>query len=235
MKRIDKLLAELNFGSRKIVRQMIKQKRVQVNGEIIQQVDFKIAETDSLMVDGQWIEHQSFVYYLLNKPKGYLSATEDAKQRTVLELIDESDRRKGLFPVGRLDKDTTGVLLITNDGPLAHQLLSPKNHVDKTYFAEIKGIVSDELIEKFANGLVISKDFTTMPSELKILKSDYISEIQLTIHEGKFHQVKRMFQSIGLSVINLERIQMKSLTLGNLERGAYRRLTTDEIDSLKII
>lgn len=235
MKRIDKLLAELNFGSRKFVRQMIKQKRVQINGEIIQQVDFKIAENDSLMVDGERIEHQTFVYYLLNKPKGYLSATEDMKQRTVLELIDDADWRKDLFPVGRLDKDTTGLLLITNDGLLAHQLLSPKKHVDKTYFAEIQGVVSAELIEKFANGLVISTDFTAMPSELKILKSDSVSEIELTIREGKFHQVKRMFQSVGLTVINLERIQMKSLTLGDLERGTYRRLTTDEIDSLKNI
>lgn len=235
MKRIDKLLAELNFGSRKTVRQMIKQKRVQVNGVIIQQSDFKIAEVDNLVVDGRVIDHQSLVYYLLNKPKGYISATEDSKQRTVLELIAEADRRKGLFPVGRLDKDTTGLLLITNDGLLSHQLLSPKNHVDKVYLAEIQGVVSEDLIEAFAKGLAINETFTALPSKLEILKSDKISEIRLTIREGKFHQVKRMFQSVGLRVIKLERIQMKSLTLGKLERGSYRRLTTAEIDNLKNI
>ncbi|MBS7575942.1 MULTISPECIES: pseudouridine synthase [unclassified Enterococcus] len=235
MKRIDKLLAELNFGSRKTVRQMIKQKRVQVNGVIIQQSDFKIAEVDNLVVDGQVIEHQSLVYYLLNKPKGYISATEDLSQRTVLELIDELDRRKGLFPVGRLDKDTTGLLIITNDGMLAHQLLSPKNHVDKVYFAEIQGIVSEQLIEVFADGLLVSKDFKALPSELEVLKSDTISEIKLTIHEGKFHQVKRMFKAVGLEVLNLDRIQMKALTLGQLKRGSYRKLTANEIESLKNI
>ncbi|MDR1567081.1 MAG: rRNA pseudouridine synthase [Streptococcaceae bacterium] len=232
MKRLDKLLAELNFGSRKEVKEMIKKRRVSVNGKLVVAADFKVSSADTLMIDGKITAHAAFVYYLLNKPKGVISSTKDSQQ-TVIDLIKREDFRKDLFPVGRLDKNTTGLLLLTNDGKLAHQLLSPKKHVEKEYFAQIKGRVTQKEVTQFAAGIKISSDFTAMPSELVILKSAEISEITLVIHEGKFHQVKRMFQAVGMEVVALERIRMKNLTLTQLKRGNYRPLTAAELEDLK--
>ena len=166
------------------------------------------------------VAYAEYEYYMLNKPAGVVSATEDKKDSTVLDLIDEK-QRKDLFPVGRLDKDTEGLLLITNDGELAHQLLSPKKHVDKVYFARIDGKVTEE--EK-----------PTLPAYLEILKSEEISEIRLTIREGKFHQVKRMFHAVGKEVIYLKRLQMGSLVLDpRLALGEYRELTGQELEALR--
>lgn len=232
MKRLDKILTDLNFGSRKEVRKLIKNKQVKVNQMVVRDAAFKIAEADELMVNNKVIEHNDFVYFLLNKPKGYISATED-NSPTVIDLIHSNDKRKGIFPVGRLDKDTTGLLLITNDGALSHQLLSPKKHVEKEYFALIEGMVTEELVAVFSKGIRISPDFTTMPSKLKIVKTAEISEVYLTIHEGKFHQVKRMFKAVGMRVIELKRVRMKELVLDDLPQGEYRPLTKTEVNNLK--
>ena len=169
---------------------------------------------------------------MLNKPAGYVSATTDAKDKTVLDLnIDK--KRKDLFPVGRLDKDTEGLLLITNDGELAHRLLAPKKHVDKLYYAKVEGIVTEEDRKAFAEGVDIGEDEVTRPAVLKILKSAEVSEIHLTIQEGKFHQVKRMFEAVGKKVIYLKRISMGTLYLDeNLKLGEYRALTEEELKHL---
>ena len=166
-------------------------------------------------------------------PAGVVSAREDKNESTVLDLIDEK-QRKDLFPVGRLDKDTEGLLLITNDGELAHQLLSPKKHVDKVYFARIDGKVTEEDVRRFAEGLEIGEEKPTLPAYLEILKSEEISEIRLTIREGKFHQVKRMFHAVGKEVIYLKRLQMGSLVLDpRLALGEYRELTGQELEALR--
>ena len=169
---------------------------------------------------------------MLHKPAGVISATTDAKDKTVIDLI-ESKKRKDLFPVGRLDKDTEGLLLITNDGELAHRLLSPKKHVDKVYFAKVKGVVTEEDQRIFAEGVSLGKGEMAKPSRLEILVSDEISEIRLTIQEGKFHQVKRMFLSVGKEVIYLKRLSMGTLQLDeNLALGEYRPLTEEELKQL---
>lgn len=169
---------------------------------------------------------------MLNKPQGVVSATEDNFQKTVLDLLGDS-RRDDLFPVGRLDKDTEGLLLITNDGALAHRLLSPKKHVSKIYFAHIEGKVTEEDVAAFKKGLVIDEEFTALPAHLKILKSDDISEIEVEIFEGKFHQVKRMFQSVGKKVVFLKRLSMGTLILDStLKPGEFRPLTRAELDLL---
>ena len=186
-----------------------------------------------MFYQGQMVAYAEYEYYMLNKPAGVVSATEDKKDSTVLDLIDEK-QRKDLFPVGRLDKDTEGLLLITNDGELAHQLLSPKKHVDKVYFARIDGKVTEEDRRRFAEGLEIGEEKLTLPAYLEILKSEEISEIRLTIREGKFHQVKRMFHAVGKEVIYLKRLQMGSLVLDpRLALGEYRELTGQELEALR--
>ena len=169
---------------------------------------------------------------VLNKPAGTVTATEDRSDPTVLDLL-KDQRRKGLFPVGRLDKDTEGLLLITNDGETAHRLLSPRKHVDKVYYADVRGKVTEEDVRSFAEGVDIGDEKMTMPADLEILESGAISRIRLTIREGRFHQVKRMFQSVGKEVIYLKRLQMGSLVLDTeLKPGEYRKLTKEEVDSL---
>ena len=194
-------------------------------------------DTDKSMVcfDGREVAYAEYEYYMLNKPAGVISATEDNRCETVIDLI-ESKKRKDLFPVGRLDKDTEGLLLITNDGALAHRLLSPKKHVDKCYFAKVQGKVTEEDVMAFSKGVnigTLEEEEWTMPGELVILKSDEISEIRLTIQEGKFHQVKRMFQAVGKEVIYLKRERMGTLVLDDsLELGEYRELTDEELKNL---
>lgn len=186
-----------------------------------------------MFYQGQMVAYAEYEYYMLNKPAGVVSATEDKNDSTVLDLIDEK-QRKDLFPVGRLDKDTEGLLLITNDGELAHQLLSPKKHVDKVYFARIDGKVTEEDVRKFAEGLEIGEEKPILPAHLEILKSEEISKIRLTIREGKFHQVKRMFHAVGKEVIYLKRLQMGSLVLDpRLALGEYRELTGQELEALR--
>ena len=237
MKRLDKFLVEMSVASRSTIKDMAKKGRITVNGQIVKASDTKIDESaDVVAVDGQVIAFSSTEYFMLNKPAGVITATLDKKARTVLDLLDERTRND-LFPVGRLDKDTEGLLLITNDGDLAHRLLAPKKHVDKVYYADIRGVVTDEHIRQFASGLTLSDGTAVMPGELVILDVDSTagtSSIRLTIHEGKFHQVKRMFEAVGTEVTYLKRLSMGPLSLDeNLLPGEYRRLTDEEINMLK--
>lgn len=232
--RLDKYLADMQLGTRTQVKEFIRKGRISVNNNNVMSPDMKVdTETDFILFDGCNVSYAEYEYYMLNKPVGVLSATRDKNAQTVLDLI-EDKARKDLFPVGRLDKDTEGLLLITNDGALAHDLLSPKKHVDKTYYAKINGQVLPEHILDFKNGIYIEENIKTLPANLKIIKSGVESEIELTIHEGKFHQVKRMFEKIGTEVTYLKRLSMGSLVLdSNLMPGEYRNLTTNEINKLK--
>ena len=237
MKRLDKFLVEMSVASRSTVKDMAKKGRITVNGEVVKASDVKIDENmDVVSVDGYVIAFSDMEYFMLNKPAGVITATLDKKAKTVLDLIDERTRND-LFPVGRLDKDTEGLLLITNDGDLAHRLLAPKKHVDKIYYADIDGIVTDEHVRRFAEGLTLLDGTQVMPGELTVLETDMAkntSKIQLTIHEGKFHQVKRMFEAVGCSVTYLKRLSMGPLELdAALAPGEYRRLTDEEINMLK--
>lgn len=232
--RIDKMLANLGYGSRKDVKALLKNKAVKVNDEIIKDAKYQVEPTvDDIFLYNEKIEYKEFIYLMMNKPPGVISATEDTREETVIDLLQIEDSVYNPFPVGRLDKDTEGLLLITNDGKLAHRLLSPKKHVPKTYFAVIKGIVGEEDISAFRNGVTLDDGYVTKPGDLKILKSGETSDIELTISEGKFHQVKRMFESVGKKVMYLKRISMGPLLLDEtLELGEYRELTDEEIELL---
>ena len=233
MMRLDKYLADMSVGTRTEVKKLIRQGKVAIDGVIQKSPDIKIDEKKQVVTcNEQTVSYQTYEYYMLNKPAGVVSATTDKKDKTVLDLI-ESKKRKDLFPVGRLDKDTEGLLLITNDGELAHRLLAPKKHVDKVYFAKIEGVVTEEDKCKFAEGLDIGDDEFTKPASLEILVSGDVSEIRLTIQEGKFHQVKRMFESVGKKVLYLKRLSMGTLKLDeDLALGEYRALTEEELEQL---
>ncbi|WP_449453837.1 pseudouridine synthase [Streptococcus suis] len=236
--RLDKFLVDCGAGSRTEVKKLLKNKQVTVNGQVEispkQQIDEK---ADQVAVAGKILQHETFVYYLLNKPKGVISATEDDQHRTVLDLLDATARHKQVFPVGRLDIDTHGLLLLTNNGQLAHTMLSPKKHVDKRYRAQVDGIMTQVDVERFATGIEL-KDFTCQPAQLTILSIDEASQtslVEITIREGKFHQVKRMVQACGKTVTDLERLSMGPLILDdNLALGDYRRLTAEELASLEV-
>lgn len=233
MIRLDKYLADMGVGTRTEVKKLIRNGKVNVDDVVIKSPEQKIdTEKQKVSCDGHEVGYESYEYYMLNKPAGYLSATADAKDKTVLDLITDK-KRKDLFPVGRLDKDTEGLLLITNDGDLAHRLLAPKKHVDKLYYAKVEGIVTEDDKKAFAEGVQIGKNEVTKPAVLDILKSDEISEIHLTIQEGKFHQVKRMFEAVGKKVIYLKRLSMGTLKLDeSLKLGEYRSLTEEEVKHL---
>lgn len=236
MMRLDKYLAEMGVGTRQEVKKQIRQGKAAVNGTVVKAADTKIDETsDEVTICGRNISYVSYEYYMLNKPAGVVSATEDRRDTTVIDLIKEK-KRKDLFPVGRLDKDTEGLLLITNDGNLAHRLLAPKKHVDKVYYAKIDGMVTEEDVKRFAEGIDIGaeEEEMTRPAKLDIMKSAEESEIRLTIHEGKFHQVKRMFLAVGKEVTYLKRERMGTLCLDeNLKPGEYRLLTEEEIENVR--
>ena len=215
---------------------MIRSGQVSVNGAVVKKPETKVEQTvQEVCLNGEKVGYESFEYYMLNKPAGVISATEDRSCQTVVDLIQEK-KRKDLFPVGRLDKDTEGLLLITNDGELAHRLLSPKKHVDKCYFARVSGKVTEDDVRSFENGVNIGsleQPEITMPGKLEIITSDEISQIHLTIQEGKFHQVKRMFRAVGKEVIYLKRLRMGTLVLDeNLSIGEYRPLTKEELEKL---
>lgn len=228
--RLDKYLADMGVGTRTEVKQHIRKGQVLVNDEIIKKPEYKVStEEDEVICCGQPVGYTEYEYIMLNKPQGVLSATEDRRDKTVLDLITDCNR-KDLFPVGRLDKDTEGLLLLTNDGKLAHDLLSPKKHVPKTYFAIVDGIVTKEDVTLFAEGFQVDDEFFAKPAELKILEAKDKSEVHLTITEGKFHQVKRMFQAVNKPVLFLKRIQMGGLPLDPaLGLGEYRNLTEEEL------
>ena len=234
--RLDKFLVACAVGSRTAVKNFLKTGGVTVNGKKEKSAKLQINEdTDEICFDGQKLEYEEFVYYMMNKPQGVISATEDPKHKTVLDLLDDLARSKEVFPVGRLDIDTHGLLLLTNDGKLAHALLSPKRHVDKTYLAQVKGIMTDEDIETFAQGIPL-KDFTCQPAKLELVSVDTEKDqslVRVTIAEGKFHQVKRMVAYCGKEVVDLQRLTMGTLTLDEgLKRGEWRRLTKDELKAL---
>ena len=233
MIRLDKFLADMGVGTRSEVKKYIRQGKVKVDGVVERSPEAKIDEKkQQVSCFDKTVGYETFEYYMLHKPAGVISATTDAKDKTVIDLI-ESKKRKDLFPVGRLDKDTEGLLLITNDGELAHRLLSPKKHIDKVYFAKVKGVVTEEDQRIFAEGVSIGQGEMAKPSKLEILVSDEISEIRLTIQEGKFHQVKRMFLSVGKEVIYLKRLSMGTLQLDEtLALGEYRPLTEEELKQL---
>ena len=236
MIRLDKYLADMGCGTRQEVKKLIRSGQVSVDGAVVKKPDTKVEQTvQEVCLNGEKVGYESFEYYMLNKPAGVISATEDRSCQTVVDLIQEK-KRKDLFPVGRLDKDTEGLLLITNDGELAHRLLSPKKHVDKCYFARVSGKVTEDDVRSFENGVNIGsleQPEITMPGKLEIITSDEISQIRLTIQEGKFHQVKRMFQAVGKEVIYLKRLRMGTLVLDeNLSIGEYRPLTKEELEKL---
>ncbi len=232
--RLDKYLADMGIGTRSKVKEYIRKGRVKVDGKVIKEPDLKLNALNSqVYFDSQKIEYEAVKYYMLNKPAGVVSATVDSNCKTAVELI-EDGKRKDLFPVGRLDKDTEGLLLITNDGALAHRLLSPKWHVEKVYYARIRGRITEEDIKKFETGLKLEENFTTLPARLTILGAGEESVVEITIYEGKFHQIKRMFEAVGKEVVYLKRLSMGDLRLDEtLPPGNYRRLTGEEIRRLK--
>lgn len=229
--RIDKILSNLGYGSRAELKVYCKKGMVKVNDKVISNPGTQVdTDVDKIEFNNEVVNYREFVYIMMNKPDGYLSATFDKRDPIVLDLIDSSYLAFEPFPVGRLDKDTEGLLVLTNDGQLAHRVLSPKKHVPKTYYAKIQGKVTEEDILAFEKGVILDDGYETMPSQLKILKSDDMSEIELTIHEGKFHQVKRMFESVGKKVVYLKRLSMGKLMLDeNLGLGEYRELTDEEV------
>lgn len=232
--RLDKYMADMGVGSRSEIKVWIRKGRVKVGGVVCNKPETKVSPyLDDVTFDDTRISYVKYVYYMLHKPVGVVSATMDNVSQTVLDLIKDK-QGKELFPVGRLDKDTEGLLLITNDGDLAHQLLAPKKHVDKVYYAKVNGRVTEEDAKAFAEGVDIKEKSLTLPAKLHIIKSDENSEIELTIQEGKFHQVKRMFEAVGKEVIYLKRLSMGGLTLDEkLLPGEYRELTSEEVEYLK--
>ncbi len=236
MERIDKILSNLGYGTRKDLKKIVKNGMVQVNGVIIKDSAMKVdPEKDKIVINGEEIFYREFIYLMMNKPAGVVSATFDNKDETVIDLLEVEHQVFEPFPVGRLDKDTVGLLLLTNDGDLNHRLISPKWKVDKVYFAKINQKVTEEDIEKFKHGITLDDGYRCKEAILEIQKaSEEGSEIVLTIQEGKFHQVKRMFEAVGKKVTYLKRIEFGTLPLDeDLEEGEYRELTEEEIAILK--
>lgn len=232
--RLDKYLVEMNKGSRTQIKDAAKKGRIQVNGVLEKKTERKIdPETDEVTFDGQAVSYRAMEYIMLYKPQGVISATEDKRHRTVIDLL-SGENRSDLFPVGRLDIDTEGILLLTNDGDLTHRLLAPGKHVDKVYFARIEGKLPETAVEQMAAGLTLTDGTPVMPGKLEILKQwEKGAEILLTIQEGKFHQVKRMFEALGCQVVFLKRLSMGSLKLDpELKPGEYRPLTEEELELL---
>lgn len=240
--RLDKFLADVGLGSRSQVKVLLKKGRITVDEKIEKDGRTKIDEAkQTITFDNQVLSYQAFYYYLLNKTKGVVSATKDNIFKTVVQLLSEKDYRSDIFPVGRLDKDTEGLLILTNDGALGHDLTQPKKHVEKAYLAVIDGKVTDKTITQFANGLTLKNAEIARPGELMIKHvqqantlSGFQSEIEVVIHEGKFHQVKRMFEAVDMRVLELKRIRMGQLSLDpTLALGEYRQLTPEELALLK--
>lgn len=229
--RLDKFLCELNICTRKEAKQILKNGLVSVNDEIIKDGSFHVNETtDTVFYNGTKLKYEKFVYYMLNKPAGVVSATEDNISKTVIDLFN-IENRDDIFPVGRLDKDTTGLLIITNDGDLSHRLMSPSHHINKTYQVTIEHMLSDDDIEHLTNGVELIDDGMTKPAIVKIIDDLHI---ELTIFEGRYHQVKRMLAAVNNKVLMLNRISIGDLMLDNhLQPGEYRRLTDKELNLLK--
>lgn len=236
MLRLDKYLADMGKGTRKEIKKKIQKGLVLVDGKVVKEPERKVdPDVQEVSLEGKVVAYAVFSYLMLNKPAGVVSATQDSKEKTVLDLI-KGEKRKDLFPVGRLDKDTVGLLLLTNDGELAHRLLSPAKHVDKVYFARVKGLVDKQDVELFATGVDIGDEKPCLPAELTVKRLDPESgesEVEICIREGRFHQVKRMFQAVGKEVLFLKRLKMGGLCLDEcLNPGEYRELTEEEKEKL---
>lgn len=229
--RLDKFLCDTAGLTRTEAKNAVKKGQIAVNGQVQKAADFKVKETtDTVTFQGRPLSYAAFHYYMLHKPAGVITATEDKKESTVMDILKE-EKVKNLFPVGRLDKDTEGLLLITDDGELAHNLLSPKKHVDKEYLVKVRDSISEDDCKKLAEGVDIGDEKPTAPAKVERVAE---KEILLTIREGRFHQVKRMLQAVGNEVLYLKRLSMGSLRLPkDLEKGAYRPLSEDEIYKIK--
>lgn len=226
MDRIDKILVSQGIGSRREVQKRIKSGEVTVNGEIIRKPEFKAnAENDKIAVLGKVLNYSEHIYIMMNKPAGVVSASQDNHDKTVIDILPDEYKRKGLFPAGRLDKDTEGLLIITDDGDFAHRMLSPKKHVDKQYIAQLDGEITEKTIQNFKQGIIFADGTKCLPAKLEIYNNDKKTGL-ITICEGKFHQVKKMFISCGLNVVHLQRISIGGLYLdGNLPIGGCKLLT----------
>ncbi|MGO1468721.1 MAG: pseudouridine synthase [Tissierella sp.] len=235
--RLDKVLSNMGYGSRKQIKKIVKEGNVEVNGEVILKNDLKVKPyEDEIYLNGEKVIYREFIYIMMNKPKGLVSSTDDPRDSTVINLLSDEYLIFKPFPAGRLDKDTEGLMLITNDGKLSHELLSPKRGVEKTYYVEVDGVVEEEHKERFKNRIELDDGYLTLPAKLDIMNSDVISKAYLTIKEGKYHQVKRMFEALSMKVIYLKRVSMGTLRLDeSLNTGEYRELTKEEVFSLKNI
>ena len=233
--RLDKFLAHMGYGTRKEVKILIKSKAIQINEVVVKDSSMHVNElSDQVSVYGEVVEYREFIYLMMNKPAGVVSATEDSRDQTVIDLLDEDVRHFAPYPVGRLDKDTVGLLVLTNDGALTHRLLSPNKDVPKVYYAKIEGIVTESDIQLFKEGVTLDDGYHTKPGLLSILSSGPVSEIELSITEGKFHQVKRMFEAVEKKVIYLKRLSMGALMLDeSIQEGDYRELTEVEFMQLQ--
>lgn len=233
--RLDRCLSEMGAGTRSELKKMCRAGRVTVNGAVQKRPETKVdPDTDRIAVDGIPCRYEPLQYFMMNKPAGVVTATRDDRKKTVLDLMEET-HRKDLFPVGRLDADTEGLLILTNDGALANRLLSPKHHAEKVYRAVVRGEIGEETVRLFAEGVDIGDETPTLPARLEVVKaSGSSSEILLTITEGRYHQVKRMFLAAGSEVLSLRRERMGALALDpSLAPGEVRRLTEEEIRALR--
>lgn len=236
MERLDKVLSNLGYGSRKEIKAMVKNKMIRVDGEIVKDSGMSIEPGKCILhVGAEEVKYRKYIYLMMNKPDGVISATYDPRDKTVVDLLEVDHAVFDPFPVGRLDKDTVGLLLLTNDGDLNHRLISPKWHVDKVYYAEIDGVVTLEDVKQFEKGVTLDDGYKCLPGKLEILEtSEDASKVLVTIQEGKFHQVKRMFQSVNKTVTFLKRISFGPLALDeNLKEGEYRELTEEELKLLQ--
>lgn len=233
--RLDKLLGQAGFGSRNQVKKLIRSLQVRVDGQLARSDRLNVdPNLQTITVSGQKLSYSSDLYYILNKPSGVVSAVKDIQHQTVIDLIDPSDRKEGLYPVGRLDRDTEGLVLITNNGPLGFRLLHPKHHVAKTYYVEVNDQLFSDAPAFFDKGIAFHDGTVCQPAELSIISSSSeVSRAYVTISEGKFHQVKKMFLAYGVKVTYLKRISFGPFELGNLPVGDYRELTKEEKAALK--
>ncbi|NLZ35105.1 MAG: rRNA pseudouridine synthase [Clostridiales bacterium] len=236
MERLDKILSNLGYGTRKEIKQVVRKGFVEVNGEIVKDSGMQVnPEEDKISINGEEIYYRKYIYLMMNKPAGIVSATFDNKDETVIDLLEIDHQVFNPFPVGRLDKDTVGLLFLTNDGELNHRLISPKWKVDKVYYAKINARVTDKDVKRFKEGITLDDGYVCKEAILEILStSDEESEVKITIQEGKFHQVKRMFEAVNKKVTYLKRIEFGTIKLDeDLEEGEYRELTEEEIAILK--
>ena len=237
--RLDKFLSQTGKFTRAGAKKVIKSKRVRLNGEVVKDGKIKINEdSDKIFLDGELLAlNNKEVYYMLNKPVGVVSATKDDKDKTVIDLIDSPGRKEDLFPVGRLDKETTGLLIITNDGKFAHNIISPKKHIPKTYEAVVTGKISEKEVKIFSQGMELANGDKLQPAHLDVIsysKKDDTSKVRVIIHEGKYHQVRRMFGAVSQRVLELDRVKIGLLELDDtLERGEYKELTEKELNLIK--